>query len=105
MLSNIYAQGLGTGENPAKISDLQSIFTSLVAAIIPLAGIVLFIMLIIGGFQYITSGGDPKKAGAARNTLTFAILGLVLVAMGYLILVVIAQFTGVTGILNFEIYR
>lgn len=102
MISTVHAQGLGTGA-PAQLSDLEQIFQSLLGAIIPLAGIVLFVMLIWGGFQFITSGGDPKKAGAARNTLTYAILGLVLVALAYLFIVVISQFTGATQILEFNI--
>lgn len=103
MIPVAHAQ-LGVGE-PATISQLEDVFSSLLSAVIPLAGIVLFIMLIIAGFQYITSAGDPKKAGAATNTLTFAVLGLVLVALAYLIIVVIAEFTGVDGILEFQVFR
>ena len=104
MIPTAYAQGIGTGA-PAQLSQLNGVFASLLNAIIPLSGIVLFIMLVWGGFSFITSGGDPKKAAAARNTLTYAILGIVLVALAYLIIVVISRFTGVTEILNFQVYR
>lgn len=95
---------LGTGE-PATLEDLEVIFSNILRAAIPFAGIVLFVMLIIGGFQYLTSGGDPKKVASARNTLTFAIIGIVLVALAYLILVVISMITGATDILIFDVYR
>lgn len=80
---------------PAKISDLQNVFQSLVSALIALAGITLFIMLVVGGVKYITSGGDPKATEGAKNTITYAIGGLVLILLSYLILVLIKTITGV----------
>ena len=52
-------------------------------------------MLLVGGFQFMTSGGDPKAAGHARTTLTFAIIGIILVVASWLILQIIKQATGV----------
>ena len=66
------------------------------------AGIVLFVMLIIGGFRYITAGGDPKGIEGAKKTLTYAIAGMVLVALSYLIINFIASFTG-ANITDFNI--
>jgi len=40
-------------------------------------GVASVIMLIIGGLRYITSGGQPQSAQAARNTIIYAIIGLV----------------------------
>jgi len=60
----------------------------------PAAGIAFFIMMLIGGFQCLTSGGDPKAAGAARSTLTYAIIGIILVVVSWLILVLIRDITG-----------
>lgn len=79
---------------PATIADLQNVFQNLVSALIALAGIALFIMLVIGGVKYITSGGDPKATEGAKNTITYAIGGLVLILISYLILVVIQAITG-----------
>ena len=67
-----------------------------------LAGIVAFIMLLIGGFQYLTSGGNPKAKESAQKTLTYAILGLALLLGGWLILLFIQEFTGI-NITIFEI--
>lgn len=80
---------------PASIADLQKVFQSTVSAIIALAGIALFVMLVVGGVKYITSGGDPKATEGAKNTITYAIGGLVLILVSYLILVVIKAITGV----------
>lgn len=50
-----------------------------------LVGVTSVIMIIVGGFQYITSGGDSGKVGTAKNTILFAIVGLVIVALAQVI--------------------
>lgn len=90
--------------NVATISDLQTVFGNVVGSILGLAGIVLFVMLLVGGFQYTTSGGDPQKVEQAKKTLTYAIFGVVAIALSYLILRFIGIFTG-TDITNFQIRR
>ena len=60
-----------------------------------LAGLAVFVMLIIGGFKYLTSAGDPKALESARKTITYAILGLVLMLAGWFILLFIKEFTGI----------
>lgn len=88
------------------LTDLEGVFRNLVAAVIGVAGIVLFILLVIGGFKYLTAGGEPPKIESARKTLTFAILGIVLIALSFLFLRFIGVFTGVEDILtNFKIYQ
>jgi len=89
---------------PAKLSELEGIFGNIVGVALELAGIVLFIMLIIGGVNYITSGGNPQQAEAAKKTITYAIFGIVLLAMSFLILKLIQQFTGV-NVTEFKIVQ
>ncbi|KKR11262.1 MAG: hypothetical protein UT39_C0009G0022 [Candidatus Woesebacteria bacterium GW2011_GWA1_39_21] len=78
----------------ATIKGFEWIFQNVVASVLFLAGIILFIMLILGGFKYLTSAGNPENAAAAQKTITYAIIGIVIVALAYLILVLIQQFTG-----------
>ncbi|MGB9706522.1 MAG: hypothetical protein ACPLXP_00395 [Microgenomates group bacterium] len=82
-------------EEVAALQCFECIFQSILNIAIRLAGIAVFIMLIIGGFQYLTSGGDPKATESAKNTLTYAILGLALLLGSWLILLFIKEFTGV----------
>jgi hypothetical protein len=42
-------------------------------------------MLIIGGFRYITSGGNSEGIGKAKNTIIYAIIGLIIVALAQII--------------------
>jgi hypothetical protein len=43
-------------------------------------------MIIYGGFRYIISGGESGRVGAAKNSLIYAIIGLVIVALAQLII-------------------
>lgn len=79
---------------PPQLSDLTGIFENAVGAILSLAGIVLFVLLITGGIKYITSGGDPKAVEGAKKTITYAIGGLLVILLSYLILVLIENITG-----------
>lgn len=62
-------------------------------------GIIAVIMLIYGGFRYITSGGSSERVGSAKNTLIYAIIGLVIVALAQIIVhfVLNQTSTAVTG--------
>ncbi len=93
IVKEVYAAGFGAGE-PAQLTDLEGIFEKLVNAFIGLASIALFVMLLLGGIKYITSGGDPKKIEGAKSTLTYAIGGMIFVLLSYLILVLIKTLTG-----------
>lgn len=78
----------------ATIADLGDILKNLISYVLGIAGIVFFVLLVIGGFKFITSGGDPKAAEGAKKTLTSAIFGLVIILISYLILLLIKNITG-----------
>jgi len=88
----------------ATLRGFEGVFSSIVGVALGFAGIALFIMLLVGGFRYLTSGGNPQQAEAAQKTITTAILGVVVVALTYLILSIIAEVTG-ANIETFQIYR
>ncbi|OGM05443.1 hypothetical protein A2125_01255 [Candidatus Woesebacteria bacterium GWB1_43_5] len=94
-----------SGQTPAQLKDIEVVFSNIVGAAIALAGIVLFIMLVIGGFKYLTAGGEPPKIESARKTLTYAILGIVFIALSFLFLRFIGVFTGVQDITIFKIFQ
>jgi len=93
-----------SSEDVVQLRYLECVFGNVVNAVLGLAGIVLFIMLLLGGFSYITSGGDPKKVESARNTLTYAIVGMIFIALAYLLLKFIETFTG-APVTEFKIFR
>lgn len=60
--------------------------------LIPIAGLLCLVFIIIGGYMWITSAGDPAKIKQAQGTLTWAVIGLVFVLLSYTILTVIQNF-------------
>ena len=69
-------------------------FKSAITSVAIIGGFLAFIAIIIGGFKYITARGDPKAVAGAQATLTWAIIGLVLIIGAWLVLLFIANFTG-----------
>jgi hypothetical protein len=79
--------------------SLASIAKTAVNVLSLIVGIVAVIMIIYGGLRYITSGGDSGSVGNAKNTLIYAIIGLIIVALAQLIVhfVLNAALTGSTN--------
>jgi hypothetical protein len=89
---------LDTSGNQACTSDASSStsFTALIKRIINIfsviIGVVAVIMIIIGGFKYITSGGESSNVSGAKNTIIYAIVGLIVVALAqFIVHFVLAQ--------------
>src|SRR5690554_6186718 len=78
------------------------IIGSLIQLALAGAGLLFFFMLITGGLKYLTAGGDEKAAGAARNTLTQAFIGLVIVVAAFLIAQLLFSIFGLEGIITFK---
>jgi len=77
------AGSIGTGEFAQ--GDLSTYITAALSFAIWAAGILSVAFIIIGGFQYITAGASKEGAGKAKNTLTYAIVGLIVVLLAFLI--------------------
>jgi type IV secretory pathway VirB2 component (pilin) len=84
----------------ATLDCIFPIIANLITWAIGLAGTVALFMIIFAGYQLLFSGGDSKTVDGARKTLTFAIIGLVLVFLSFLIISVIGSFTGVACLGN-----
>lgn len=79
----------------ATIQGFECLFENILQVIVPIAGLAFFAMFLVGGFKYLTSGGDPKKAAAATHTITMAFVGIIGVLTSWLILLFIKDFTGI----------
>lgn len=65
--------------------NVQSIVTTVINVFSWVVGVVSVIAIILGGFKYITSGGDANGVSSAKNTILYAIVGLVIVALAQVI--------------------
>ena len=70
---------------PADLFGDTGVFKQITNTILYIVGIVAVIMLIIGGVKYVISGGDAKKVTDAKNTVLYAIIGLVIAFLAYAI--------------------
>ncbi|MEX2006683.1 MAG: pilin [Candidatus Saccharimonadales bacterium] len=66
-------------------ADPNRLIRQIINIISVIVGIVAVVMIIWGGFKYITSGGAADKVTSAKNTLLYAIIGLIIVALAQVI--------------------
>ena len=82
--------GLGGGAGCAQGKDQQSdlfgesgIFKTITNVLLFIIGAISVIMLIIGGIRYVVSGGDSGAVTSAKNTILYAIVGIVVAILAY----------------------
>lgn len=85
----------------ASIYDLETVFSSVVSVALTLVGIATLVMLVVGGFKFLTAGGDKEATQKAGQTLTYAIGGLVLTLSAWIILNFLGNFLGI----NFSVFN
>lgn len=84
---------LGSGVNKTKSADggkfggrsVDGLIRQVVNILLYVIGVVAVVMIIIGGIKYATSAGDASKATSAKNTILYAVVGLVVAAFAYAI--------------------
>jgi len=84
---------LGTGckKPDAAANRLEGLITNIINVFSAIVGSVAVIMIIIGGFRYITSAGDSNSVGGAKNTILYAIVGLIIVVFAQIIVRFVLQ--------------
>jgi hypothetical protein len=99
----VYAQGSnwdsrcvgGPDGTVATIQGFECLFQRVLVVASTLAGIAFAAMIVVGGFKLIFAGGEKQAMQSARNTFTYAFVGLVLLILSWFILLLIQEFTGV----------
>ena len=83
MPMNVYGQ-IDPGERPdGTADDIFDVFQTVANIMLALIGAVAVVMLIIGGFRYVASGGDSSAIEGAKNTILYAIIGIVVAFLAY----------------------
>lgn len=83
------------GPLPAGLDEIESIFSNVITLVVGLGFMTMLVLLIMAGFKYLTSGGEPKAIQASHHTFSWALLGILFMAVAWLILQLIAGFTGI----------
>lgn len=73
--------------DPAGSVNLNNLVRAIINVLSVLIGVVAVIMIMVSGYKYITAGGDSNKVTSAKNTLIYAIIGLVVSALAQVIVV------------------
>ncbi len=96
-------QQFGTVNPPPPVAAIGSggaglsRFLSNIVLLIYTVSIVVFVfMIVIGAFQWITSGGDKDKLANAKKRITHAIIGVVILGLAFVIITAIGKITGFT---------
>lgn len=86
-------EGITVPGTEQKLPPDAGLVTTISAIIIPvtlgIGGMLTVIFIIISGIQFITSGGDPKGAAAAKDRLVYAIIGFIVLALAFAALQII----------------
>lgn len=81
--------------NVAKIKGFECIVKNILNIAVRFAGVAALVMIILGGFQYLTSGGNPENTKKAQSTITWGIAGIAVLLGSWLILKFIQVLTNV----------
>lgn len=76
----------GADENATGIFDEGGIFRTIVNTLLFIIGAIAVIMIIFGGFKYVTSGGDSNGVTSAKNTILYAVIGLIVAVLAFAII-------------------
>ena len=95
--SPVAAQTKPNVPNPTKGTNLGDILFDVINALLLFAGAVAVLFLIIGGFRYVVSTGNPEQVEAAKKTILYAILGLIIIFIAFVLVKLVQQYLGVQG--------
>ena len=88
------AQGAGTQNTLFGDGKEDGLFKTVTNVLLFLIGAVSVIMLIIGGIRYTLSNGDSSQVTAAKNTILYAVIGIIVALLAYAIVnFVVSSFT------------
>lgn len=82
---------------PGGINNLSDVVNKVVQFLIPLSVIVLLIVFILGGYDYMMSQGNPEKIKSAQAKITTGIIGFILLLISYLLVRLISLIFGLGG--------
>ncbi|MDO8487138.1 MAG: hypothetical protein Q7S45_02520 [Candidatus Curtissbacteria bacterium] len=89
----------------SQTGDITVVIGGIIRFILVTAFVIAFIMLLVGGIRWILAGGDEKAVEKARNTITAALIGLVVVLVAFALIRLVELFFGVNIISGLTVPR
>lgn len=83
-------------------AGIGNVLTTIINLIYTASTIAFLFMFLYAAFQWITSGGDKEKVASARRRIQYAIIGLVLLALSFMLVTIFGRITGFSGYFNFS---
>ena len=87
------------------ITSVGKLISILLPYVFGTAAIALLIYLVLGGFQLMTSRGDPKAAQGAQAKITNAVIGFIIIIFAYFIVQIFGQLFGIQGTFFGQIFK
>ncbi|MDO8570211.1 MAG: hypothetical protein Q7R97_01340 [Candidatus Daviesbacteria bacterium] len=94
---------IGKINPPAEVSvwgigsaGINHLLGNIIQLIYAVAGIIFVFMVIISAVQWIISGGEKEAVSKARGRLTWAVIGIVFLALAFVIISIVGKVTGFT---------
>jgi len=86
---------MATKNNFFGYTCIGHLVSNLVAATFIISGIAFFVYLVMGGVQWLTSGGDKAKIESSQKMISAALIGLAIVASSYAVYMIVLEFFGI----------
>lgn len=83
--TGIIQEGVNSISDGSQSTPLMSTVGTLINVFLFLIGAVSVVMIIFGGFKYVTSAGESSAVSSAKNTILYAVVGLVISVAAYAI--------------------
>ena len=94
------ANGLCGSNISTSPNELISTIINIMFAVV---GLIFFVMIVIAGIQWVTSGGEEEGKKAAQGRLINAVIGIAIVAAAYLVVELVSNLLGISSIFNSKI--
>jgi hypothetical protein len=70
-------------QQPVNLFGDSGIFSTISSVLLFIVGAIAVIMIVIGGLRYVISGGDATQVQAAKNTILYALVGIIIAILAY----------------------
>ncbi len=96
IVNPVLPKTLGGGGNSAGPEAIGNLIGSIVGVLLIFSFVGAFFYMLLGGFDWITAGGDKTKLQGARDKITNALIGLIVVAASWAVMMLVGNFLGIT---------